>query len=155
MQSEVRVWRNGCKKIWIFQNFYLIKSFKTKMAEEYIAWDPNPVTKKQVQAMVDGKDEKALDAAFTGRIAFGTAGLRGPMAPGYTCMNDLVILQTVQGLCAYLKSQGCAGGKVVIGYALSSPYNLLIRVARLSHKVPEVSNAHTHIFLCRPNHLSP
>lgn len=46
----------------------------------------------------------ALMAAFGERIAFGTAGLRGPMAAGYACMNDLVVLQAAQGLVAYLKS---------------------------------------------------
>lgn len=51
-------------------------------------------------------------------MEFGTAGLRGRMGPGYSQMNDLVIVQTGQGLVKYLlstiidaKSKG-----VVIGY---------------------------------------
>lgn len=36
-------------------------------------------------------------------MAFGTAGLRGPMKAGFDSMNDLVILQTGQGLVKYVK----------------------------------------------------
>lgn len=35
-------------------------------------------------------------------MEFGTAGLRGRMGPGYNQMNDLVIVQTGQGLAKYL-----------------------------------------------------
>lgn len=36
-------------------------------------------------------------------MAFGTAGLRGPMRAGFDSMNDLVIVQTGQGLVEYVK----------------------------------------------------
>jgi phosphomannomutase len=36
------------------------------------------------------------------RLKFGTAGLRGAMGAGYNCMNDLVVLQTSQGLLKYI-----------------------------------------------------
>ena len=36
------------------------------------------------------------------RQKFGTAGIRGVMRAGYNSMNDLVIIQTTQGLCQYL-----------------------------------------------------
>lgn len=35
-------------------------------------------------------------------MEFGTAGLRGRMGPGFSQMNDLVIIQTGQGLLKYL-----------------------------------------------------
>lgn len=37
------------------------------------------------------------------RLSFGTAGLRGVMAGGYNAMNDLVVIQTAQGLAKYVK----------------------------------------------------
>lgn len=37
-------------------------------------------------------------------MAFGTAGLRGPMRAGFDSMNDLVIVQTGQGLVNYVKA---------------------------------------------------
>ncbi|MCL4141056.1 UNVERIFIED_CONTAM: hypothetical protein GTU68_016705 [Idotea baltica] len=52
------------------------------------------------------------------RLLFGTAGLRGRMGAGYACMNDLVIIQTSQGLGKYLVSV-CPEAKtngIVIGY---------------------------------------
>lgn len=38
------------------------------------------------------------------RMTFGTAGLRGPMRAGFDSMNDLVIVQTGQGMVEYVKS---------------------------------------------------
>lgn len=37
------------------------------------------------------------------RLSFGTAGLRGVMQAGYNAMNDLVVIQTAQGLAKYIK----------------------------------------------------
>jgi phosphomannomutase len=39
------------------------------------------------------------------RIAFGTAGLRSAMKPGPLGMNDLVVVQTAQGLARYCRAQ--------------------------------------------------
>lgn len=36
------------------------------------------------------------------RLEFGTAGIRGRMGAGFNQMNDLVIIQTSQGLAKYL-----------------------------------------------------
>jgi phosphoglucomutase/phosphopentomutase len=43
-----------------------------------------------------------LSQLFLKRLEFGTAGLRGKMGPGYNQMNELVIIQTGQGLAKYL-----------------------------------------------------
>lgn len=92
-------------------------SFLT-LAEEYIRWDPNEETRQQVQDLLtQGKNEE-LQKLMTKRIQFGTAGLRAAMGPGYCCMNDLVVLQTCQGLCRYLESidPGCKEKGIVVGY---------------------------------------
>lgn len=47
---------------------------------------------KDLGSLVDSKN----------RLKFGTAGLRGAMGAGYNCMNDLVVLQTSQGLLKYI-----------------------------------------------------
>lgn len=36
-------------------------------------------------------------------IQFGTAGLRGRMAAGFSCMNSLTVIQASQGLARYLR----------------------------------------------------
>lgn len=55
---------------------------------------------------------------FLKRLEFGTAGLRGKMGPGYSQMNDLVYIQTGQGLVQYLlKVVSDAKNKgIVLGY---------------------------------------
>jgi phosphomannomutase len=89
-------------------------------AQEYVSWDPNEETREQVKAMISAGDNDSLSSIMKGRLAFGTAGLRGAMGPGFNRMNDLVILQTSQGLCRYLESElGAEEAKargILIGY---------------------------------------
>lgn len=73
-------------------------------ARDYVQWDPDPVTAAEVQALIDANDATKLAPMLTKRIQFGTAGLRAAMGPGYDKMNDLVILQTSQGLVRYLET---------------------------------------------------
>eukprot|EP00922_Rhytidocystis_sp_ex-Travisia-forbesii_P053141 GHVS01078815.1.p1 GENE.GHVS01078815.1~~GHVS01078815.1.p1 ORF type:complete len:750 (+),score=129.17 GHVS01078815.1:201-2450(+) len=63
-----------------------------------------------------GKDQEALLDGFGGRLQFGTAGLRGTMRSGFNGMNVLSVLQTTQGVCAYLEKRLSPRGRVVIGY---------------------------------------
>ena len=61
-------------------------------------------------------DESQLSKLFLQRIEFGTAGLRGRMGPGYSQMNDLVVIQTAQGILRYLESLGIHSKGIMIGY---------------------------------------
>jgi phosphomannomutase len=65
-------------------------------AREWVAWDPNPQTRAEIQALIDQRDEQQLSKLLAQRLKFGTAGLRGQMGAGYARMNDLVVLQTAQ-----------------------------------------------------------
>jgi len=76
-----------------------------KVANEYVSWDPNSYTKALVAEAMAKKDFVALEKMLGKRLAFGTAGLRATMGPGYSCMNDLVVIQTSQGLAMYLEEQ--------------------------------------------------
>ncbi|AZG73134.1 phospho-sugar mutase [Shewanella livingstonensis] len=80
--------------------------------------DPDPHTRSQLQALIDSGNETELAARFAGRLAFGTAGLRGEVGVGPMAMNRLVIRQTTAGLGAYLLEQisNAAERGVVIGY---------------------------------------
>ncbi|KAK4057257.1 hypothetical protein OIO90_001754 [Microbotryomycetes sp. JL221] len=53
--------------------------------------------------MYKARDWHSLAPLFVPRISFGTAGLRAAMRPGYAQMNDVVVLQTSQGLAAYIE----------------------------------------------------
>eukprot|EP00985_Skeletonema_marinoi_P021407 scaffold13131_cov107-Skeletonema_marinoi.AAC.4 len=82
-------------------------------AKEWSLHDPNPATAAYVKALItkaeNGGDQAAaslqeLQCLFPTkkRIGFGTAGLRSSMSPGPLGMNDLVVIQTAQGLASYL-----------------------------------------------------
>ena len=82
---------------------------------EVLGFDPNAETRAELETL----EESALEERLGCRLAFGTAGC-GPMRAGYNGMNDLVILQTTQGLASYLIEQlGEDAAKergVIIGY---------------------------------------
>ena len=79
----------------------------------WIADDPDPVTASHLQQLLDAGDEKALAPLFNGFLQFGTAGLRGPIGAGPSCMNRAVVGRTASGLASYMKKRGMS--KVVIG----------------------------------------
>ncbi len=74
-----------------------------EQAKHYVAWDPNLETKHFVADAIEKGDSAELTKMFTGRLQFGTAGLRAAMGAGYNRMNELVVLQTSQGLARYLE----------------------------------------------------
>ncbi|MCL1049884.1 phospho-sugar mutase [Shewanella abyssi] len=86
--------------------------------QHWLKNDPDPLMRAELQALVDAGDEQALTSRFAGRLAFGTAGLRGVVGAGPTRMNRLVVQQTSAGLGAYLLAQvsDIASRGVVIGY---------------------------------------
>ncbi|PSN50266.1 Phosphoglucomutase-2 [Blattella germanica] len=87
--------------------------------KEWLDWDKNQVTRNEISSLCESNNVEQLRKLLLKRLEFGTAGLRGAMGTGYSQMNDLVIIQTAQGLAIYLEEcfrdliykQG-----VVIGY---------------------------------------
>ncbi len=105
-----------------------------RRVEAWIADDPDPETRTELQALLDAADAPnandtndaaeaaAADAAldelqdrFAGRLEFGTAGLRGEIAAGPNRMNRAVVTATAAGLAAYLK-RTIGTGTVVVGF---------------------------------------
>ncbi len=83
---------------------------------EVLSWisdDPDPSTAATLQALLDSGDEVTLRRYFNGFLQFGTAGLRGPIGPGPSCMNRAVVGRTAAGIAAYMKARGMS--KVVVG----------------------------------------
>uniref|UniRef100_A0A673IAX0 Phosphoglucomutase-2-like n=1 Tax=Sinocyclocheilus rhinocerous TaxID=307959 RepID=A0A673IAX0_9TELE len=70
---------------------------------QWLQYDKNPKTAAAVRTMVKDRAMSELQKCFGARMEFGTAGLRAAMGPGVSCMNDLTIIQTTQGFCAYLE----------------------------------------------------
>lgn len=71
----------------------------------WIRWDKCPSTACQIMDAVRASDWDTLRKRLCKRITFGTAGLRACMRAGFDSMNELVVVQTAQGLCQYLKEQ--------------------------------------------------
>ncbi|KAF2365422.1 Alpha-D-phosphohexomutase alpha/beta/alpha domain I [Trinorchestia longiramus] len=86
--------------------------------EEWMKWDQNDATRKEIEELVDNKKHQQLADLMLSRVVFGTAGLRSRMGAGYSQLNDLVILQTSQGLVKYLLEvePSAAERGIVIGY---------------------------------------
>ncbi|XP_067215815.1 phosphopentomutase isoform X2 [Linepithema humile] len=85
---------------------------------EWLQWNKDPKEEKEILEYLNNEQIKILSKLFLKRLEFGTAGLRGCMGPGYSQMNDLVIIQTGQGLTRYLMDTilDVAQKGVVIGY---------------------------------------
>ncbi len=81
--------------------------------ENWIADDPDPATAQELVDLLAREDETTLRKYFSGFLQFGTAGLRGPIGPGPSCMNRAVVGRAAAGIAAYMKKRGM--NSVVIG----------------------------------------
>ena len=84
-----------------------------------VAWaaqDPDPETRAELETLVESLDAGDATAIadladrFNGRLAFGTAGLRGELAAGSNRMNRVLVAQAAAGFAAFLHERGTAGG---------------------------------------------
>ncbi|KAI6167200.1 hypothetical protein EDD17DRAFT_1543402 [Pisolithus thermaeus] len=73
-----------------------------QLVNEWLRLDPNPITRDEIRRLWDQRKTDELERRMRTRIEFGTAGLRGKMEAGWARMNDLIIIQASQGLCAYV-----------------------------------------------------
>ena len=88
------------------------------LAQRWIDEDPDPVTRAEMQAVVDANDVASLADRLGSKLEFGTAGLRGVIGAGPNRMNRAVVIRTTAGLCAYLRAKApdAAARGVVVGY---------------------------------------
>ncbi|KAF2640374.1 hypothetical protein P280DRAFT_550137 [Massarina eburnea CBS 473.64] len=88
------------------------------LAREWLRLDRDKSTTDEIYKLLVQGNTNELESRLRNRIAFGTAGLRGPMQAGFACMNSLTVIQASQGLAAYLLQTEAQAKKrgVVIGY---------------------------------------
>ncbi|WP_405217545.1 phospho-sugar mutase [Agrococcus sp. Ld7] len=90
-------------------------------ARAWAAADPDLETRAELESSItaaEAGDQAALAEvtdAFTGRLQFGTAGLRGRIAPGPNRMNSVVVQQASAGLADFLVARE-PHPSVVIGW---------------------------------------
>ena len=80
---------------------------------EWIKNDPDKNTANQLNKWLAEGNTKELKRCFSGFLQFGTAGLRGPIGPGPSCMNRAVVSRTASGIVAFMKKNNLTS--VVIG----------------------------------------
>jgi phosphomannomutase len=81
-------------------------------AKQWLAADPDPDTRAELEALLEREDDEALAERFGERLLFGTAGLRGALGAGPNRMNRVVVRQAAMGLVQTLG----LGSTVVIGF---------------------------------------
>jgi phosphomannomutase len=88
----------------------------TDLARAWMAGDPDPATRAELQALLDRGDFGELEQRLT-PLAFGTAGLRGAVGAGSGRMNLAVVIRAAHGIAQYLLgSPQVAGKPIVIGF---------------------------------------
>ena len=87
------------------------------MAEKWLLAEPDEDMRQELQALIDGSGHE-LDERFSGRLMFGTAGLRAEVGAGPNRMNRLVVRQAAAGLVDYLLRgvEGSAEAGILIGF---------------------------------------
>ncbi len=84
-------------------------------ARDWLSQDPDPVTRDELQRLLNAEDMTGLEDRFRERLQFGTAGLRGALGAGPNRMNRVIVAQAGSGLAAYLLEHE-ERPSVVIGY---------------------------------------
>lgn len=83
--------------------------------------DPDQTTQAELLEIIaraeagGGEALEDLASRCAGPLAFGTAGLRGPVGAGESRMNVAVVTRTTAGLARYLTNIVGEGGRVVVG----------------------------------------
>ncbi|RPD65833.1 phosphoglucomutase first 3 domain-containing protein [Lentinus tigrinus ALCF2SS1-6] len=89
-----------------------------ELVDQWLRLDPNEETRREIEQLIAEGNDAELQKRMSPRIEFGTAGLRGKMEAGWARMNDLIIIQASQGLCAYVIEhvQNARDRGVVVGH---------------------------------------
>ncbi len=104
------------------------------LAAQATAWiehDPDPVTRRELQALLVKRDVDGLAERFAGELEFGTAGLRGLVGAGPSRMNLVTVARATAGLARQLLAdvEGAAERGVVIGHDARRGSDAFTRVA--------------------------
>ncbi|KAL3477812.1 hypothetical protein BJX99DRAFT_269685 [Aspergillus californicus] len=119
----------------------LVEDSLSPLIQKWLQWDQDSATRSEIEQLRDSGHTAELETRLQKRIQFGTAGLRGRMAAGFSCMNSLTVIQASQGLATYLRdnhSDLCSRG-VIIGHDArhnSAKFAILAANAFIAQQIP-------------------
>jgi phosphomannomutase len=122
------------------------------IVQAWIAKDPDPGTRAELEALLASRDAVALGERFSGRLEFGTAGLRATMQAGPMGMNRVVVRESAAGIARYLLANvpGAAQRGVVVAHDARH------RSDRFARDCAEVIAAHgIRVVLAEPPQPTP
>ncbi|CAG8020124.1 unnamed protein product [Penicillium olsonii] len=113
----------------------------SSLTQTWLQWDQDPTTRAEIEQLRDSNATEELEKRLRDRIEFGTAGLRGRMAAGFSCMNSLTVIQASQGLAKFIrdKRSEIASSGVVIGHDArhnSARFAALAANAFIAQRIP-------------------
>ena len=71
-------------------------------ANNWLAQDPDPLTRLELEKLIEAGDEAGLESRFSTCLQFGTAGLRGELGAGPNRMNRIVVAQAAFAIARFL-----------------------------------------------------
>ena len=86
----------------------------SRQAARWLEADPDPETRAELQDLL-ARGGAELSRRFAGRLAFGTAGIRGPMGAGPTRMNRVLVRIIAAALAERVLQEGEDDPLVVVG----------------------------------------
>uniref|UniRef100_A0A0K0DZU4 Phosphoglucomutase n=1 Tax=Strongyloides stercoralis TaxID=6248 RepID=A0A0K0DZU4_STRER len=88
-----------------------------KKIQFYLDHEKNEKYLNEINELINAKNGKELTSRMTGKLVFGTAGIRSRMEGGLGRLNDLTIIQITNGFAKYInKTLPKEKWSIVIGY---------------------------------------
>ena len=80
---------------------------------QWIEGDPDPITRRELESLLEAESWEELGERFSSSLSFGTAGLRGVDGGGPNRMNVAVVTRASYGLARYLARRELEGPVIV------------------------------------------
>ncbi len=95
---------------------------KTLSNQRFYRWKNFEKLDNDLKQELNQMNEKQIDDAFTGKVAFGTAGMRGLLGAGTNRLNIYTIRKATVGFAKYLKDIGQDHNKINVAIAYDNRY---------------------------------